>query len=65
VTKMPRTVAIVSIVAGAIRIILGGITYYIVHRELSDEHIVVSQDAKPFIWPPALEALDHRFSKSR
>src|SRR5215469_13638358 len=27
-------------------IVLGGVTYYLVHRELSDEHIVVSSDAK-------------------
>jgi hypothetical protein len=43
---MPRIVAIISIVAGAVLIVLGVVTYYIVHRELSDEHIVVSQDAK-------------------
>jgi hypothetical protein len=47
-TRMPRIVAIISIAAGAILIVLGGITYYIVHRELSDEHIVVSQDAENF-----------------
>jgi len=45
-TKMPRIVAIISIVAGAIMIVLGAVTYYIVHRELADEHIVVSQDAQ-------------------
>jgi ABC-type antimicrobial peptide transport system permease subunit len=45
-TKMPRIVAIISIVAGAIMIVLGVITYYVVHRELSDEHIVVSADAQ-------------------
>ena len=45
-TKMPRIVAIISIVAGAIMIVLGVVTYYIVHRELSDEHIVVSSDAE-------------------
>ena len=45
-TKMPRIVAIISLVAGAIMVVLGVVTYYIVHRELADEHIVVSADAK-------------------
>ena len=45
-SRMPRIVAIVAIVAGAVMIVLGAVTYYIVHRELSDEHIVVSEDAK-------------------
>jgi hypothetical protein len=47
-TKLPRIVAIISIVAGAMLIVAGGVTYYIVHRELSDEHIVVSDDADNF-----------------
>jgi hypothetical protein len=42
---MPRIVAIISIVAGVFMIVAGGVTYYIVHRELSEEHIVVSEDA--------------------
>jgi hypothetical protein len=45
-TKMPRIVAIISIAAGAVMIVLGAVTYYIVHRELSDEQIVVSEDAQ-------------------
>jgi hypothetical protein len=45
---MPRIVAIICIAAGAVMIVAGGITYYIVHRELSDEHIVVSSDADHF-----------------
>lgn len=45
---MPRIVAIICIVAGAIMIAAGGVTYYVVHRELSDEHIVVSDDADHF-----------------
>src|SRR5205823_11151582 len=45
-TRMPRIVAIISIVAGAVMIVLGAVTYYVVHRELSDEHIVVSEDAQ-------------------
>jgi hypothetical protein len=43
--KLPRIVAIISIVAGVVMIVAGGVTYYIVHRELSDEKIVVSDDA--------------------
>jgi hypothetical protein len=46
--RMPRIVAIISIVVGVIMIGLGGATYYLVHRELSDEHIVVSSDAENF-----------------
>ena len=38
--------SIVIIVAGVIMIILGSYTYYLVHRELADEHIVVSDDAE-------------------
>jgi hypothetical protein len=44
--KLPRIVAIVSIVAGAFLFVAGGITYGLVHRELSDEKIVVSDDAE-------------------
>ncbi len=44
--KVPRIVAIISVVAGAIMIAAGAVTYYVVHRELADEHIVVSDDAK-------------------
>jgi hypothetical protein len=44
--RIPRIVAIFSIVAGAVLVVAGGVTYYLVHRELADEHIVVSEDAK-------------------
>jgi hypothetical protein len=44
--KMPRIVAIISIVAGAIMIVVGVVAYYLVHRELADEHIVVAEDAE-------------------
>jgi hypothetical protein len=44
--KMPRIVGIITIVAGVILIIAGGVTYYIVHRELADQEITVSEDAK-------------------
>ena len=43
--RIPRIVAIISIVAGVVMIVGGAVTYYIVHRELADEHIVVSDDA--------------------
>jgi hypothetical protein len=46
--RVPRVVAIVSVVAGVFMILAGAITYYVVHRELSDEHIVVSEDAENF-----------------
>jgi hypothetical protein len=47
-SKMPRIVAIIAIVGGAFMIVAGGITYYVVHRELADQHITVSADAKNF-----------------
>jgi cytochrome c biogenesis protein CcdA len=47
-SKMPRIVAIVSIVAGAIMIIVGVAVYFVVQRELADEKIVVSDDAENF-----------------
>jgi hypothetical protein len=44
--KLPRIVGYLSIIAGLIMIVAGGATWYLVHRELADEHIVVSQDAE-------------------
>ena len=41
--KVPRIVGIITIVAGAILIIAGGVTYYVVHRELKDQDITVSR----------------------
>jgi hypothetical protein len=46
--KMPRIVAIVSIVAGAIMMVAGVATYFLVQRELEDEHITVAEDADNF-----------------
>jgi hypothetical protein len=40
-----RIIAIIAIVAGAFSIVAGGVTYYVVHRELADQHITVSDDA--------------------
>jgi hypothetical protein len=47
-SKMPRIFAIVSIVAGAIMIVVGVAVYFVVQRELADEKIVVSDDAENF-----------------
>ena len=44
--RMPRIVAIISIVVGAFFIVAGVFTYYLVHRELSDQKITVADDAK-------------------
>jgi hypothetical protein len=46
--KLPRIVAIVLLVGGAVMIVAGAATYFLVHRELDDEHIVVSDDADNF-----------------
>ena len=50
--KLPRIVAIISIVAGAIFMVLGVIVYYMVHDQLADENIVVSDDADRFAGEP-------------
>lgn len=47
-TKLPKIVAIINIAAGALMIVLGVASYYLVQRELSDEHITVSEDADNF-----------------
>ena len=47
-TKLPRIIAIVLMLAGGVMIIAGAATYYVVHRELVDEHITVSDDAQAF-----------------
>jgi hypothetical protein len=52
VSKVPRVLAIVTIVAGAVLIAAGSVTYYLVHRELADEKIVVSDDAANFAGEP-------------
>jgi hypothetical protein len=45
---VPRILAIITIVAGVFLIVAGSVTYYLVHRELADEKIVVSDDAERF-----------------
>lgn len=47
-TKVPKVVAIVNIVVGALMIVVGVGAYYAVHSELSDENIIVSDDAENF-----------------
>ena len=51
-SKMPRIVAIVSIIAGAIMIVVGVAVYFVVQEELSDEKITVSDDADNFAGEP-------------
>jgi len=48
VNRLPKIIAIVLIVAGGVQVVAGAVTYYIVQRELSDEKIVVSDDADAF-----------------
>lgn len=45
-SKLPRVVGIVSLVVGAILVVAGIASYFLVQRELSDEHIVVADDAE-------------------
>ena len=51
-TKLPKIVAIVNIAAGALMIVLGVTTYFLVQRELADEHITVAEDADNFAGEP-------------
>jgi predicted PurR-regulated permease PerM len=46
--KFPRIMAIVSIVAGSIAILVGITTYVVVSKTLRDQHITVADDA-PFL----------------
>jgi len=46
--KLPKIVAIISMVAGVIMMVVGVWTYVLVQRELSDENITVSEDAENF-----------------
>jgi hypothetical protein len=51
-TRLPKIVAIINIAAGALMIVLGVATYYVVQRELADEHIVVADDAETMAGEP-------------
>lgn len=47
-SKTPRVIAIILMVVGGLFVVAGSLTYYLVHRELSDEKIVVAGDAETF-----------------
>jgi hypothetical protein len=51
-SKLPRIVAIFSIAAGALMIVVGVTAYVLVQRELSEENITVSDDADRFAGEP-------------
>jgi hypothetical protein len=51
-SKLPKVVAIVLYVAGGFLIVAGAVTYYVVHDQLADEKIVVSDDAERFAGKP-------------
>jgi hypothetical protein len=46
--RLPRLVGYFAIIAGAVMILVGGVCYLLVQRELEDEKIVVSDDAESF-----------------
>jgi len=46
--RMPRIMGIASIIIGAVAIVVGVAVYVMVHNELADQHITVSEDA-PFL----------------
>jgi hypothetical protein len=50
--KLPKIVAVISVIAGVIMIVAGVFTWYVVQRELSDEKITVSDDAENFAGDP-------------
>ena len=50
--KVPRIVGVILIVVGVIMVPVGAMTYYLVHDQLSDENIVVSDDAEYFAGEP-------------
>jgi hypothetical protein len=47
-SRLPRIAAIISIVLGVIAVVLGVAVYVVVHNELADQKITVSDDA-PFL----------------
>ena len=51
-SKLPRIVAIFSIAAGALMIVVGITAYFLVQQELSEENITVSDDADRFAGEP-------------
>ena len=51
-SKLPRIVAIFSVAAGVVMIVVGITAYFLVQRELSEENITVSDDADRFAGEP-------------
>ena len=51
-SKLPKIVAVFNIVAGALMIVLGVGAYFLVQRELSEENIVVADDAETMAGEP-------------
>jgi hypothetical protein len=47
-SRAPKIVGTISIVVGALAIVVGLATYFLVHQELADQKITVSDDA-PFL----------------
>lgn len=47
-SKLPKVVAIITMVAGLIMVVVGVTTFLIVQRELADENITVSEDAENY-----------------
>jgi hypothetical protein len=45
-SRGPRGLALVIIVVGAIMVVAGGVTWFVVQDQLADENIVVSDDAE-------------------
>lgn len=50
--KLPKVVAIITMVSGVIMVVVGVTTFLLVQNELSDEHITVSDDAENFAGEP-------------
>ena len=51
-TRAPRIAAIVTMVAGAILAVAGGVTWFTVQDNLNDERITVSEDSPRFAGDP-------------
>jgi hypothetical protein len=47
-SRTPRIIGTISIVVGALAVVIGIATYFLVHHELADQKITVSSDA-PFL----------------
>jgi hypothetical protein len=52
VNRLPKIVAIITMAAGVVMIVVGVTTFLLVQRELSDENITVAEDAESFAGEP-------------